>query len=90
MDSSFILVKHAYFMIFERQCIRYIKKIKLLILKLESLNFKLKINMAYDGVDNINPLEALAAIEAEMNLFENSSSGHTYTNMHGFKYKCPT
>ena len=28
--------------------------------------------MAYDGVDNINPLEAQAAIEAEMNLFENS------------------
>ena len=35
--------------------------------------------MAYDGVDNINPIDALAAIEAEMNFFENSSSGHTYT-----------
>ena len=32
--------------------------------------------MAYDGFDNINLLVAQAAIEAEMNLFENGSSGH--------------
>ena len=40
--------------------------------------------MAYDGFDNINPLDAQAAIEAEMNLFENSSSGHTYTTLQCF------
>jgi hypothetical protein len=56
-------------------------------LQLESLNFKLKIKMAYDGFDNINLLAAQAAIESEMNLFENSSSGHTYTNMQGFTFQ---
>ena len=39
--------------------------------------------MAYDGFDNINQLELQAAIEAERDLFENSRSGHTYTNMEG-------
>jgi hypothetical protein len=39
--------------------------------------------MAYDGFDNINQLELQAAIEAEIDLFENSRSGPTYTNMEG-------
>jgi hypothetical protein len=39
--------------------------------------------MAYESFDNINQLELQAAIEAEINLFENSRSGHTYTNMEG-------
>ena len=43
--------------------------------------------MAYDGFDNINLLAAQAAIEAEMNIFENSSSGHTYTTMQGFTFQ---
>ena len=43
--------------------------------------------MAYDGFDNINLLDAQAAVEAEMNLFENSSSGHTYTTMQGFTFQ---
>ena len=43
--------------------------------------------MAYDGFDNINPLDAQAEIVAEMNLFENSSSGHTYTTMQGFTFQ---
>jgi hypothetical protein len=34
------------------------------ILHLESLNFKLKIKMAYDGFDNKNLLATQAAIEA--------------------------
>ena len=34
--------------------------------------------------DNINQLELQAAIEAEIDLFGNSSSGHTYTTMQGF------
>ena len=42
--------------------------------------------MAQDGFDNINLLAAQAAIEAEMNLFENSSSGHTYTTLQGFTF----
>ena len=53
-------------------------------MQLESLNFKLKIKMAYDGFDNINLLDAQAAVEAEMNLFENRSSGHTYTTLQCF------
>ena len=39
--------------------------------------------MAYESFENINQLELQAAIEAEINLFENSRSGHTYTNMEG-------
>ena len=40
--------------------------------------------MAYESFDNINQLELQAAIEAEINLFENSRSDHTYyTNMEG-------
>ncbi len=46
--------------------------------------------MAYDGFDNINLLAAQAAIEAEINLFENSSSGHTYTTMQGFTFQDET
>ena len=34
--------------------------------------------MAYESFDNINQLELQAPIEAEINLFENSRSGHTY------------
>ena len=59
------------------------KKNYIFILQLECLNFKLKIKMAYDGFDNINLLELQAAIEAEIDLFENSRSGPTYTNMEG-------
>jgi hypothetical protein len=59
------------------------KKNYIFILQLECLNFKLKIKMAYDGFDNINQLELQAAIEAEIDLFENSRSGPTYTNMEG-------
>jgi hypothetical protein len=57
------------------------KKNYIFILQLECLNFKLKIKMAYDGFDNINQLELQAAIEVEIDLFENSRSGPTYTNM---------
>ena len=39
--------------------------------------------MAYESFDNINQLELQAAIEAEINLFKNSHSGHTYANMEG-------
>jgi hypothetical protein len=41
--------------------------------------------MAYESFDNLNQIELQAAIEVEINLFENSRSGHTYTNM-----ECPT
>jgi hypothetical protein len=34
--------------------------------------------MAYESFDNISQLELQAAIEVEINLFENSRSGHTY------------
>jgi hypothetical protein len=63
------------------------KKNYIFILQLECLNFKLKIKMAYDGFDNINQLELQAAIEAEIDLFGNSSSGHTYTTMQGFTFQ---
>ena len=47
--------------------------------------------MAYEAFDNINQLELQAAIEAEIYLFENSSSGHTiqntYTTMQGFSFQ---
>jgi hypothetical protein len=43
--------------------------------------------MAYDGFDNINQLELQAAIEAEINLIGNSSSGHTFTTMQGFTFQ---
>ena len=56
-------------------------------MQLESLNFKLKIKMAYDGFDNINQLHLQAAIEAEIDLFENSGSGPTYTTMQGFTFQ---
>jgi len=64
-----------------------IKKKYIFILQLESLNFKLKIKMAYDGFDNINQLELQAAIEAEINLLGNSSSGHTLTTKLGFTFQ---
>ncbi len=37
--------------------------------------------MAYESFDNINKHELQAVIEAEMNLFENTRSTNTYTNM---------
>ena len=37
--------------------------------------------MAYESFDNINQLELQAVIEAEINLFENTRSTNTYTNM---------
>jgi hypothetical protein len=42
--------------------------------------------MAFESFDNINQHELQAAIEAEINLFENSHSGHTYTNMEGIAF----
>ena len=43
--------------------------------------------MAYDGFDNINQLHLQAAIEAEIDLFENSGSRPTYTTMEGFTFQ---
>ena len=43
--------------------------------------------MAYDGFDNINQLHLQAAIEAEIDLFENSGSGPTYTTMQDFTFQ---
>ena len=43
--------------------------------------------MAYDGFDNINQLHLQAAIEAEIDLFENSGSGPTYTTMQGVTFQ---
>ena len=43
--------------------------------------------MAYESFDNINQHDLQAVIEAEMNLFENSSSSHTYTTMQGFTFQ---
>ena len=37
--------------------------------------------MAYESFDNINQHELQAVIEAEINLFENTRSTNTYTNM---------
>ena len=37
--------------------------------------------MAYESFDNINQHELEAVIEAEINLFENTRSTNTYTNM---------
>ncbi len=37
--------------------------------------------MAFESFDNINQHELQAVIEAEMNLFENTRSTNTYTNM---------
>jgi hypothetical protein len=37
--------------------------------------------LAYESFDNINKHELQAVIEAEMNLFENTRSTNTYTNM---------
>jgi hypothetical protein len=55
-----------------------IKKITLLFLNLKLNNLN---KMAYESFDNINQHELQAVIEAEMNLFENTRSTNTYTNM---------
>ena len=43
--------------------------------------------MAYESFDNINQLELQAEIEVEINLFENSRSGHTFTNMEDLTFQ---
>ncbi len=41
--------------------------------------------MAHETFDNVNELELQA--EAEIHLFENSNSGHTYTTMQGITFQ---
>ncbi len=43
--------------------------------------------MAHENFDNENELQVQAAIEAEIQLFENSNSGHTYTTMQGVTFQ---
>ena len=55
-----------------------IKKITLLFLNLKLNNLN---KMAYESFDNINQHELQDIIEAVINIFENTRSTNTFTNM---------